>query len=349
MHSFFKMRRFARLIQVASRAGVLIGFVGLLLPSSSYVSSKEAWVHSKPTSLLTNRRLQLAQRAELYEENQQQPKLQIAEEHGKFVDPPTRPWKNRIRPKTRPQSRFNQKDPFTRKSPRKGTSGRGAKQHFHLLDRYIRRIDSLVPEDMEDLVRPLNWAPNLNTTSTIKLNFPLAEGDLVNLTEDKVRAFCAPVEPAWICWEQNLTWIREKVGTQVYLRFNSPEEAKEVWEGTAGKELCGERAMVKLFLDDKFREIAEKQGLWEEGFEPRRGTAGQILPPWSQSRNNPKNWPANWPISKGMVALLQRDNQDPPEHLDKKKLSYAWARLCNEEHKDVAGGTATGRPRADGR
>ena len=37
--------------------------------------------------------------------------------------------------------------------------------HFHLLDRYIRRIDALLPEDMEDLVRPMSYKPNQEQTT----------------------------------------------------------------------------------------------------------------------------------------------------------------------------------------
>jgi len=290
------MRRFGRLIQAASRAGVLVATLSLVWPS--------CWVDGKPSILLNaDRRSQLARRAEV------EKPLEMTEEHQQFFDPPTHKW--REIPKTR--TRLNRRDKFSAKSGYRDTSGRGRQNHFHLLDRYIRRIDSLVPEDMEDLVRPLRWRPDLaSTTRSINLNFPFAKGELENLTEDKIRAFCAPVEPAWIIWEKNNTWKErgEWTGTQVYLRFHSNEEAQEVWNNTAGHELCGQQAMVKYLWDDKFRFIAEIAGLWEEGFEPRRGPGGQILPPWSQSRDNPKNRPTHWARTGQQAEIAELINGD---------------------------------------
>ncbi|CAK0879079.1 unnamed protein product, partial [Prorocentrum cordatum] len=95
---------------------------------------------------------------------------------------------------------------WTDPSPPRGESGRGKQNHFHLLDRYIRRIDSVVPEDMEGLVKPIGWEANMeNTTKTIK--FLLGAGaKLVNdsVIEQDIRDAVAPYVPlqvvTWTGW-----------------------------------------------------------------------------------------------------------------------------------------------------
>ena len=90
--------------------------------------------------------------------------------------------------------------------------------HFHLLDRYIRRIDALLPEDMEDLVRPLSYKPNQEQTTrrwrehhaekhglatpnpcrTLKITFPDEFVKPEGLTEEEVRDFLYPLAAQYI-------------------------------------------------------------------------------------------------------------------------------------------------------
>lgn len=159
------------------------------------------------------------------------------------------------------------KSVFEAPSTPRGTTGRGKQGHFHLLDRYIRRIDALLPEDMEDLVRPLSYKPNMeSTTRTIKITFP---EELVlpgAITEDQVRAFL-PVEPEFIA----LGWNGTNGDAEVYARFPSNEQCKLARKTTT--ELLGpHRAQVRYSEDKKFRRVMETLGLWEPGQEARAVT-----------------------------------------------------------------------------
>lgn len=154
------------------------------------------------------------------------------------------------------------KSAFEAPSKHRGTTGRGKQGHFHLLDRYIRRIDALLPEDMEDLVRPLSYKPNLEQTSrTIKITFP---DELVlpgAITEDQVRAFL-PVEPEFVA----LGWNGTAGDAEVYVRFPSNEECQIARKTTT--ELLGPHvAQVRYGEDKKFRWVMEHLGLWEPGLE----------------------------------------------------------------------------------
>merc|ERR1711941_67148 len=102
--------------------------------------------------------------------------------------------------------RLGKNNPFVQVSVDRGRVRRGKKDHFHLLDRYIRRVDALVPENMEHLVRPLGYIANLATTARhVRITFDESEmrhsaSRSENLTasalcEESVRAFVAPAVP----------------------------------------------------------------------------------------------------------------------------------------------------------
>eukprot|EP00929_Paragymnodinium_shiwhaense_P014481 TRINITY_DN122394_c0_g1_i1.p1 TRINITY_DN122394_c0_g1~~TRINITY_DN122394_c0_g1_i1.p1 ORF type:complete len:371 (-),score=44.02 TRINITY_DN122394_c0_g1_i1:192-1304(-) len=93
---------------------------------------------------------------------------------------------------------YKSKCQFLENSTSRGTVRRGKKDHFNLLDRYIRRIDAVVPEDMEHLVRPLYWQPNQeSTTQTLKLTFE-DRVEAGNITEEDVFTFLEPHVPVGV-------------------------------------------------------------------------------------------------------------------------------------------------------
>jgi len=87
---------------------------------------------------------------------------------------------------------------FMEPSTPRGTNKVGKRDHFILMDRYVQRIDALVPEDMEHLVKPLSWRPPQQYTSrTLKLTLSNeVEGGAEKVTEADVREFMVPLEPA---------------------------------------------------------------------------------------------------------------------------------------------------------
>uniref|UniRef100_A0A7S1PV99 Uncharacterized protein n=1 Tax=Alexandrium catenella TaxID=2925 RepID=A0A7S1PV99_ALECA len=146
---------------------------------------------------------------------------------------------------------------FAMPSEPRGTTQRGKKNHFHLLDRYIRRIDSLVPEDMEDLVRPLSYKPNQEKTShTLKITLDVGVDMAVNVTEDDVRIFLSPLVPTGIA----LGWTGSDGESEVYVQFDTNEDCQ------AGRQLDGKLlgsgpAKVRYSVDNKFRRVCEDLGL----------------------------------------------------------------------------------------
>lgn len=164
------------------------------------------------------------------------------------------------------------KSKFTAGSKSRGTTGRGKKNHFELLDRYIRRIDALLPEDMEDLVRPLSYNPNLEqTTNTLKITLDL---NAANVTEQDVRAFFAPeavsgvalgyAGPRWQLPDPeagiDAAWGNE--GPEVYVRFASNENCREA-RRKDGEILGGAPCKVRFTVDDKYRHVCETLGVPE--------------------------------------------------------------------------------------
>ncbi|CAJ1361867.1 unnamed protein product [Effrenium voratum] len=142
----------------------------------------------------------------------------------------------------------------------RGQTGRGKKGHFHLLDRYIRRIDALLPEDMEDLVRPLSYKPNQEkTTRTIKITFPddFVEPDA--FSEEDVREFLAPLVPKSIA----LGWKGE-AGAEVFVFFDDNEACRSGRQ-LDGHRLAGRYAQVRFSVDNKFRRVMEDLGNWKKG------------------------------------------------------------------------------------
>lgn len=151
---------------------------------------------------------------------------------------------------------------FMEPSTPRGTTSRGKKDHFLLLDRYVQRIDALVPEDMEHLVKPLSWRPPQQYTSrTLKLTLSdEVKGGAENITEADVREFMVPLEPAAVA----LGWRGLNNEVEVYVQF---ETAAECQEGRLydGIELGGEPVLVRFSVDNKFRRVCEDLGLGPEG------------------------------------------------------------------------------------
>jgi len=139
---------------------------------------------------------------------------------------------------------------FWAPSAPRGTTKRGKKDHFHLLDRYIRRIDALVPEDMEDLVRPLSYKPNQErTTRTLKISL---DPEAANVTEDDVRAFLEPLVPSGLA----LGWVGLDGEPEVYVQFETNEEC-QLGRKHDGEPLGGSPARVRYSVDNKFRRVCE--------------------------------------------------------------------------------------------
>lgn len=145
---------------------------------------------------------------------------------------------------------------FTMPSGHRGTSRRGKKGHFHLLDKYIRRIDALVPEDMEHLVRPLTFKPNQELTQqTLKLKFDqsVEQRQIEDVTEEEVREYFAPLKPVGVA----TNWISEMDGTtEIFVHFETNEETREARKKTLeplGKD--GIRPDVRFSDDKKWAKI----------------------------------------------------------------------------------------------
>lgn len=165
--------------------------------------------------------------------------------------------------------RWRQTSPFTAPMSKwRGQTGRGKKGHFHLLDRYIRRIDALLPEDMEDLVRPLSYKPNMEqTTRTLKITFPDETVKPDGITEQDVRDFMYPLVPEHLA----LGWYGEG-GTEVYAMFETNEECRN-GRRLDGQRLGGHYAQVRFTVDNKFRRVMEDLGHW-----PKSGDQEEMPP-----------------------------------------------------------------------
>lgn len=161
---------------------------------------------------------------------------------------------------------------FVEPSQPRGTTKRGKKNHFHLLDRYIRRIDSLVPEDMEDLVRPLSYKPNQEKTSrTLKITLDDEAEGTANVTKSDVREFLEPLVPASVV----LGWVGPEGEKEVYVQFETNEECQSGRQRDGGL-LGGAPAKVRYSVDNKFRRVCEDLGIaaraQDGAMEPVRGT-----------------------------------------------------------------------------
>ncbi|CAE7247165.1 unnamed protein product [Symbiodinium necroappetens] len=165
--------------------------------------------------------------------------------------------------------RWRQTSPFTAPMSKwRGQTGRGKKGHFHLLDRYIRRIDALLPEDMEDLVRPLSYKPNMEqTTRTLKITFPDETVKPDGITEQDVRDFMYPLVPEHLA----LGWYGEG-GAEVYAMFETNEECRN-GRRLDGQRLGGHYAQVRFTVDNKFRRVMEDLGHW-----PKSGDQEEMPP-----------------------------------------------------------------------
>ncbi|CAE7565113.1 unnamed protein product [Symbiodinium natans] len=158
----------------------------------------------------------------------------------------------------RKEKRWRQESPFTYPMSKwRGQTGRGKKGHFHLLDRYIRRIDALLPEDMEDLVRPLSYKPNQEqTTRTLKITFPDETVKPDGVKAEEVRDFLFPLAPQDVA----LGWHGEG-GAEVYVMFETNEECQN-GRKLDGQRLGGRHAQVRYSVDNKFRRVMEDLGHW---------------------------------------------------------------------------------------
>jgi len=142
-------------------------------------------------------------------------------------------------------------------APRGSVKAKGKKAHFHLLDRFIRRIDDLMPEEMEHLVTPLNSNMNLETTSrTLKLTFP-DDSRTLDVTEEDVYEFFHPLEPVGV-----LTGLVGMTGeAQVLVHFSTNEMCQ------AGRKLDGKSlgltSVDVRYSDDRKWEKLQQRGLME--------------------------------------------------------------------------------------
>lgn len=145
---------------------------------------------------------------------------------------------------------------FGQLSGSRGTTGRGKKNHFHLLDRYIRRIDAAVPEDMEHLVRPLSYKPNMElSTHTLKITFDELGTITEDLfTEDDVLTFFEPDAPLQVA-----IFCPNGTGTQaeVYAHFAHNDLAQSA-RRHSGELLAGLNATVRYTVDDKWDRVLWK-------------------------------------------------------------------------------------------
>lgn len=158
------------------------------------------------------------------------------------------------------QTREPKHSPFTEDSTWRGATGRGKKTHFNFLDKYIRRIDALLPEEMEHLVRPLSYKPNQEQTSrTLKITFPESFVEPGNITEGDVRAFLQPLQPEHLA----LGWhgLDGQGNEEVYIRFGSNEDCQQ-GRLLDNKMLGVHRAKVRYSVDNKFRRVCEDLGIW---------------------------------------------------------------------------------------
>eukprot|EP00931_Biecheleriopsis_adriatica_P039391 TRINITY_DN22529_c0_g1_i1.p1 TRINITY_DN22529_c0_g1~~TRINITY_DN22529_c0_g1_i1.p1 ORF type:complete len:336 (+),score=68.03 TRINITY_DN22529_c0_g1_i1:27-1034(+) len=167
---------------------------------------------------------------------------------------------------TRQRKRKEDYSPFTEKfTSHRGTTGRGKQGHFHLLDKYIKRIDAMLPEDMEDLVKPLGYKPNQEqTTRTIKITFTDEFGEFIDpgtVQEEDVRRFLSPLEPEFV----TLGWNGTEGNSEVYVKFEDNEQcqkARKLDGGSLGSNCA--KAKVRFTVDNKFRRVMEDLGLWEK-------------------------------------------------------------------------------------
>jgi len=146
-----------------------------------------------------------------------------------------------------------------RAASRGSVKGRGKKGHFLMLDRFIRRIDDLMPEEMENMVMPLNSYPNLETTShTLKISFP-AGVNVSHVTEDDVRSFFRPLEPVGVI----TGWHAITGETQAYAHFETNEETQQARQKD-GQTLASIAVDIKYSDDGKWEKLQEKPSLEQE-------------------------------------------------------------------------------------
>lgn len=149
---------------------------------------------------------------------------------------------------------------FTMPTTHRGTTGRGKKTHFHLLDRYIRRIDAVMPENMEHLVRSLKYRPNQEqTTRTLKLSLIDEDADDSNLTVDDVEEFLSPIQPEGVV----LGWRGPEGFPEIYAYFGTNEECREARQ-LDGQRLGNWEVKVRFSDDQKWERVLRRQA---EGFD----------------------------------------------------------------------------------
>mmetsp|Transcript_11776 Transcript_11776/g.26274 ORF Transcript_11776/g.26274 Transcript_11776/m.26274 type:complete len:234 (+) Transcript_11776:114-815(+) len=139
------------------------------------------------------------------------------------------------------------KSPFLEGSTPRGTiSGRGKRNHFQLLDRYIRRVDALVPEEMEHLVQPLTVEMDKAAeTQVLKITFKRVTTTKpvpLDVSEEDVMEFFGAEQPVGISISRNA----------IYVRFDSKEACRtaRVKGSQTGKRLADSRIRMQYFRDD---------------------------------------------------------------------------------------------------
>lgn len=109
----------------------------------------------------------------------------------------------------------------------------------------------MVPEDMEHLVRPLNWQPNQeSTTKTLKITFSerVFEG---HITEQDVLTFLEPHVPVGVA-----LFVPDPFDRQVeaYAHFETNELCQEARRHD-GELFAGVNATVRYSVDSKWNRV----------------------------------------------------------------------------------------------
>lgn len=163
-----------------------------------------------------------------------------------------------------------------------------------LLDRYVQRIDALVPEDMEHLVRPLSWKPPMQrTTRSLKLTVPEeVRGGLANITEADIRDLLEPLQPTGVV----VGWLGREGEFEVYVQFETHDECREGRLCDSMK-LKSEPVKIRFTVDEKFEAVQDA---------------------FSRENNTRRSWLHQ--------RFLKQGAPEPP-------LPVGWEKQWSEEHQ----------------
>jgi len=221
--------------------------------------------------------------------------------------------------------------PFIQPSGHRGTSRRGKKGHFALLDKYIRRVDALVPEEMEHLIKPLAWKPpgELSET-TLKLTFEEdVDGKLLEeVTEQDVRRYFAPLEPQGVV--MNFPNV-ETGAPQIFVNFETNEECREARSRDA--EPLGSKGILRPQVRISRAHWWKKAQKWKaENAEALEGGGSDVAKPL---------------ITEAPAAkLLTSEEEDEEEEKEGDHEALAAKLLTSEDEGEEEEGKGDPPPRA---